>query len=233
MKTEDPITESFNQALEDYFYLMDRSYPEKGALKLTGDRYKLSTDLRNLLYRGVTSRENSEKRSARLVDKPHDMLIIDGYNVLFTLLNYRLGRMVFVSVDNICRDNGSLYGKIRDENLFVECAGLMAEYLGCSAVPEIIVYLDEPVSFSRDHRRILSLELKKQAVSCRIEVVPSADHAILMHATGIIASSDSNILDRSDNPVFDLPRKILESKFNARLYNLYERFIAGSSNGKK
>ncbi len=233
MKTDDITTGSFNQALEDYFYLMDRGYPEKGALKLTGDRYKLSTDLRNLLYRGVTSRENSEKRSARLVDKPHDLLIIDGYNVLFTLLNYRLGRMVFVSVDNICRDNGSLYGKIKDENLFEECAGLMAEYLGCSAIPEVIVYLDEPVSFCRDHRRILSLELKKQGVLCRIEVVPSADRAILLHTFGTIATSDSNILDRSDNPVFDLPRKILESKFNARLYNLYERFIGGTSIGKK
>ena len=90
MKTDNPDSELFQQALKDYFYLIDRSYPEKGSLKLVGDRYMLSTDLRNLLYRGVTSRENSKQRSARLVDTPHAPLIIDGYNVLFTLLNYRL-----------------------------------------------------------------------------------------------------------------------------------------------
>jgi hypothetical protein len=30
---------SFQNGLADYFYLIDRGYPEKGALKLVGDRY--------------------------------------------------------------------------------------------------------------------------------------------------------------------------------------------------
>ena len=224
MKTNDPNSELFQQSLKDYFYLIDRGYPEKGSLKLTGDRYKLSTDLRNLLYRGVTSHENSKQRSDRLVDTPHELLIIDGYNVLFTLLNYRLGRMVFISADNICRDNGSLYGKIKDEKLFTECACLMTSYLKKLPVTEVIIYLDEPVSFSRDHQRIISHELKKQKITNKTEVLRSADQAILLHASGIIASSDSSILDRSELPLFDLPRKILETEFHAELYNLYEYF---------
>ena len=140
--------ETFRKALADYFYLIDRGYPEKGSLKLTGDRYKLSSGLRTLLYRGVTSSEDSEKRRTRITNKPRDLLIIDGYNVLFTLLNYRLGRLVFISFDNICRDNGSLFGKIKDEELFTDCTVFLEEYLRNLTGLEIVLYLDEPVSFA-------------------------------------------------------------------------------------
>jgi len=230
MNPDYPNNETFQKALADYFYLMDRGFPEKGSLKLTGDRYKLSSKLRTLLYRGVTSCKNSEKRRARLTDEPHDLLIIDGYNVLFTLLNYRLGRLVFVSFDNICRDNGSLFGKIRDEELFADCTVFLAEYLGNLKGLEIILYLDEPVLFSRNHQQILKTELNKYDIKARVEVVHSADEAILTHTRGIIATSDSNILDHSVNPVFDLSRKILESKFNANLYNLYNFYLKVTGN---
>lgn len=216
------INETLHKALADYFYLIDRGYPEKGSLKLTGDRYKLSSDFRTLLYRGVISRENAKNRSARLTDNPEDLLIIDGYNVLFTLLNYRLGRLVFISADNICRDNGSLFGKIRQKNFFTDCVLLLVEYLKNISVKEIIIYLDEPVSFSLDHQHIISLEMKKENLRFRTEVVHSADQAILMHSSGTIATSDSNILDRTENPVLDIPRKILESKFGAKFFNLRE-----------
>jgi len=222
--------ELFHQALADYFYLMNRGYPEKGALKLTGDRYKLSTDLRTLLYRGVTSVENSLKRSARLVDIPKGILIIDGYNVLFTLLNYRLGRLVFISADNICRDNGSLFGKIRNENLFGDCAVLLTEYLKNWSDLEVILYLDEPVSFSRKHQWMIGLELKKHNIDGKVELVHSADQAILMHTSGVFATSDSNVLDHSCNPILDIPRKILESRFHTMLFNLYELLIASKKN---
>ncbi len=219
--------DSLHKALADYFYLMNRGYPEKGSLKLTGDRYKLSTDMRTLLYRGVTSREKSLKRNSRLVDKPEKLLIIDGYNVLFTLLNYRLGRLVFVSADNICRDNGSLFGKIRNEKYFIECTCIMAEYIQNFSNLEVILYLDEPVSFSRNHQQIIEEEFKKLEIKAKTKVVHSADQAVLMHTSGTIATSDSNVLDHSTNPVVDIPRKILESKFHAMLFNLYGLLIGG------
>ena len=230
MKTEHLTNELFHQALADYFYLMNRGYPEKGALKLTGDRYKLATDMRTLLYRGVTSIENSSKRCVRLVDVPINPLIIDGYNVLFTLLNYRLGRLVFIGADNFCRDTGSLFGKIRNEKLFEDCASLLADYLKDLQVADIVLYLDEPVSFSRKHQYMINLELKKHNCQGRVELVHSADRAVLMHGPGTIATSDSTVLDNSENPLFDLPRKILEAKFNPALFNLYDLLIAGRKN---
>ena len=132
--------------------------------------------------------------------------------------------MVFISADNICRDNGSLYGKIKDEKLFTECACLLVAHLKKLPVPEVILYLDEAVSFSRNHRNIISLELAKQELANKTEVVHSADQDILLHTSGIIASSDSSILDRSNLSLLDLPRKILETEFKAKLYNLYEYF---------
>lgn len=96
----------FEHGLKDYFYLINRGYPEKGSLKLVGDRYKLSKEFRTILYRGVCSSESSANRSRKIINVADSELMIDGYNVLFTLLNYRLGRFVFISTDSLCRDAG-------------------------------------------------------------------------------------------------------------------------------
>jgi hypothetical protein len=44
--------QEFTSACRDYFYLIDKNYPERGSLKIVGDRYRLSGDQRTILYRG-------------------------------------------------------------------------------------------------------------------------------------------------------------------------------------
>jgi hypothetical protein len=87
-------SDEFNNALLDYFYLIDRNFPEKASLKLVGDRYRLVSELRTLLYRGICSEKKASDRRKRITNNREGLLIIDGYNVLFTLLSYRLGRFV-------------------------------------------------------------------------------------------------------------------------------------------
>ena len=58
----------FKQACRDYYYLIDRNYPERGTLKLIGDRYRLSGDQRTVLYRGISSQERSDMRKMLLVN---------------------------------------------------------------------------------------------------------------------------------------------------------------------
>src|SRR5512145_134791 len=102
------LTDSFSQACTDYFYMVDHHYPERSVLKLVGDRYLLSGDQRTVLYRGISSLKRSSLRNAFLTkDTGGKQLIVDGYNVLFTLLNYRLGKITFVSTDGIVRDAGA------------------------------------------------------------------------------------------------------------------------------
>src|SRR5512145_58928 len=120
------LDENFWNACWDYFYLVDHEFPERGVLKLVGDRYRLDGDQRTVLYRGISSKKRSEIRKSLLTHVVEGKeLVIDGYNVLFTLLNYRLGRIMFIGTDNYLRDAGSLHGKLRDEKIFEECMDLM------------------------------------------------------------------------------------------------------------
>ncbi|MGD2035160.1 MAG: DUF434 domain-containing protein [Bacteroidales bacterium] len=211
---------NFEKGLLDYFYLIDRDYPEKGALKLVGDRHRISKELRIILYRGVSSRQNSVRRARRLVKKPSGRLIIDGYNILLTLLNYRLGHFVFISTDSICRDAGSLFGKIKKDNFFSDCLTLLMEYLNAYRQVEFDIYLDSPVPSSKKHKKKLSEIIATQKLPGNVHAVDSADLSIKDHHEGTIATSDSAIIDQTLNPVLDIPRQIIESKYNTRLYDI-------------
>jgi hypothetical protein len=213
-------TDEFQKALDDYFYLIDHNYPEKGSLKLVGDRYQLSSELRTILYRGICSSQRAHARIQRLTITPERLLAIDGYNILFTLLNYRLGRFVFISNDNICRDAGSLFGKIKKEDLFVDCAYILVNHLCCYKNLPVIIYLDSPVSFSINHKQLLNCLLQKNSIDGYAEVVHSADHALKQLENCTLATSDSALIDACSNAVMDLSRQIIEKKYNAVLFNI-------------
>ena len=65
------INEDFKLACRDYFYLVDHHFPERGVLKLVGDRYRLDGDQRTVLYRGISSRKRSDMRHNLLVSGYH------------------------------------------------------------------------------------------------------------------------------------------------------------------
>lgn len=213
----------FENALADYFYLIDRGYPEKGSLKLVGDKYKLETTQRTVLYRGVCSSVKSFSREQKLTHEIHEPLIVDGYNVIFTILNYRLGRFVFLSTDSVCRDAGSLFGKIRKEKLFGECAELLANAIKHMGQPRTIIYFDSPVSFSKQHRSLMDELLSVQNIDHEVNIVHSADGAIKEHISGTLATSDSVLIDASHNPVIDLSRKIIEENYDTTLFSLKQK----------
>lgn len=214
-------SEVFSKAIKDYHYLVDNKYPEKGSLKLVGDRYRLSTEERTILYRGVCSSAQRKLICQRLIKQDGGLLIIDGYNVLITLLNYRLGHKVFISTDNMCRDAGALFGKIRDEQRFSECIELLLNYLKSAGYSAFTIYLDEPVSKSRQHSILLQEELTHRSLAGTVELVRSADEALSTHRSGVLATSDSAILMHSVLPVLDIPRYIIENHYHARLTDLY------------
>jgi hypothetical protein len=212
----------FNKALSDYYFLITNEYPEKGSLKIVGDRYHLRTEVRTLLYRGITSTEKSKKRTSRIVPDPITPLLIDGYNVLMTLMNYRLGRFVFISTDGICRDAAWQFGKIGSEPVFNECIILLTDFLRLFRNLQIIIYLDNSNKNCREHSDLLKINTEDNT---RIERVASADNSLLKHQEGTIATSDSEIIDGSILPVFDIPLRIITEKYQARLYSLKKKLI--------
>jgi hypothetical protein len=205
----------FILACRDYFYLVDRNYPEKGTLKLVGDRYRLSGDQRTILYRGISSSEKSLRRKSKLVkwNGNGSQLLIDGYNVIFTMLNYRLGRAMFISTDTILRDAGSLHGRIKDDSFFMDCAGMLLRYLATNPPACVRLFFDSPVSHSERHAAEISGIMDMLSIKGSCSVVRSADHMLKQFTEGIISTSDTAIIDNSALPVTDLPRQVLEDAF--------------------
>jgi len=212
---------NFIMGARDYRYLQDRKYPQKGTLKLVGDRYKLSGDQRTVLYRGISSKECSGKRKSRLTtDIKNKTLIIDGYNVLFTILNYRLGKLVFISTDGILRDAGSLHGKIRNEEIFSECISLLLGYLITRKPSYLNIFLDSPVSHSAKHKDIIDNSLNEYSLSGCCKLVKSPDFEIKQNSSGVICTSDTAIIKKTNTSIADLPRAVLEYNFGCNFIDL-------------
>ncbi len=213
--------ENFRQGALDYFYLQDRNYPQKGTLKLVGDRYKLSGDQRTVLYRCISSSISSNNREKRLTTIIQDkILYIDGYNVLFTILNYRLGRLVFISTDGILRDAGSLHGKIRNDELFYDCITLLFDYLTLKTPACLNIFLDSPVSHSAKHKSTIDKALEQYSIKGSCQLVKSPDYEIKQNSEGVICTSDTAIIDRTENLIADIPRAVLEKKFKYKLFKI-------------
>lgn len=215
-------------AVRDYEWLLDRGYPDRGSLKLVGDRYRLNSDERNLLYRGVSALPAARLRSSRRIpgkrlsrrglSRSHagSRLWIDGYNVLFTVLNYLLGRPVFISRDGFVRDIGGVRGRVlQEDRLFDAAESLLRVLSGATpASMPVILLIDEPVDRSREHaRRIRVLAATAlPAFECRVENGVDSN-LIGIGAPDLIATSDSRIIDDASAGVIDLARETLSREF--------------------
>jgi hypothetical protein len=224
------LNEQFMNACRDYSYLVNRYYPERGTIKMVGDRYRLTRDQRTVLYRGITANEKSQMRKSMLVGNIRNRtLAVDGYNVLFTLLNYRLGRFTFIATDNVLRDAGSLHGKLRDESTFLACVLLMTDFLTLMQPASVDIFLDSPVSHSEKHAQAIREILNKCSFPGTCQVIRSADFALKHFPYEVLATSDTVIMEKASRPVVDLPRMILEKQYQADFINISDLLLLPGS----
>jgi hypothetical protein len=191
-------TDSFKQAANDYLFLLNKNYPEKQTLKLVGDRYRLSGVQRTALYRGITSDEKARSRKAKLTDDLQDKkLYIDGYNILFTFMNYLLGKTLFIGNDGILRDAGETYGKIENEKLLHKAMDMLLDILAekSGEYLALVIYLDTPVANSDTHLLELKKKMHRRSIEGNVLLVKSADAELKKLTHGVIATSDSEIID--------------------------------------
>jgi hypothetical protein len=215
------IDQDFVLACSEYFFLIDRHYPEKGVLKLVGDRYRLSGDQRTVLYRGISSEKRAALRSHLLTENiTGKRVLIDGYNVLFTLINYRFGKITFISTDDILRDAGSLHGKLKDYSTLNSCIDMLIEYISGEKPSRAEIYLDSPVSHSEKHAGLIKEKLLKNGIQGDCHVLKSADWALRHGSDCILATSDTGIIEKALLPVIDLPRLILHRNYKAEFLKM-------------
>ncbi len=217
----DVITDEFKKALHDYAYLLNRDYPRKTILKIVGDRYLLNTFQRILLSRGLFSDRDVEGRIRKTVQGMEGKeLFIDTYNVLFTVCNYLLGRLVFIGNDRFVRDTGEVYGKPHDDPVFARGIDLCLSYLEKQKPSRVEFLIDSPVSHSAKLAGNLREGIARHRMEGDAQVDKNPDARLIRLDRGIVASSDSDILDHTELPVLDLAHQVLEDNFELHLPDL-------------
>jgi hypothetical protein len=211
-----PFSDHLLQAAGEYLWLLSKEYPQKTALKMVGDKFMLPRDMRQILYRGVVPEQLAKSRLAKIgsVEKG-DIVLIDTYNVLFTVNNYLLGRPLFISNDGMLRDAGEMRGRIINKPQFSRSVTLMLETMQNWPAASYIHYLDEPVAYSGR----LSIELCKDMVQMGINgdayTVRSPDQKLIQEQSDAICTSDGAIIDHYQGKVIDLPRFLLQNVFQS------------------
>lgn len=201
--------------------MLSRGFPQSPVLKLVGDKFMLPRDMRQILYRGIVADEQAQSRCKKIgAIAKGDLVLIDTYNVLFTVNNYLLGRPVFISNDGLMRDAGEMRGRIINKPQFSRAVSLMLDVLLMWTGATYVHYLDEPVS----HSGRLSMELCKDMVQMGIEgdayTVQSPDQILKKKKSDAICTSDGGIIDHYRGKVIDLPRFLLQHFFQADIPRL-------------
>jgi hypothetical protein len=224
---------SFPEALQDYRFLKNRGYPVKAALKLVGDRWRLTGQERNCLFRGVFAEADCRSRRLKLVPPASvrgQALGVDWYNVLITVESYLKGHPVFLADDGLLRDSSGVHGSYRPGKVTEAALRSILAALALMAPSRLELFLDSPISFSGDMAEDLR---RREPVPCPVEVSvsPSADYP-LKSFPGVVATSDSSIIDREGvGRVVDLARFVLESGYGVRVPGMEGMFTPPAAPG--
>ena len=207
--------------ISDYLYLLERAYSEKSALKLVGDHYRLDKTERNILFRGVFNKKVVKYRKAKqtkLYRIKNYPLSIDGYNNIITLESYLKGKPVFMAMDGLLRDSSGIHGSFKQSPLTEKSIELLLEFCQLHKPQEIVIYLDQPVSYSGELAKYIQTKIMQKKLSGTVKVVPSADY-FLKNEKGIVSTSDSAIIDNC-RMCIDLPYYIISKKFKKNVPQL-------------
>ena len=199
------------RAAEDFRYLLNRGYPRKAALELVGNRYGLTADERHLLHRGVFSDTDARRRGSKRIPirtLRQKKLAIDGYNVLITVEAALAGRPLVLADDGFTRDISGLSGNFRRSQKTDEALRRILEVLKQGKPQQTLFLFDAPISRSGRLAREVRDRLQEAGLAGDAMAVPVPER-ILLGFPGIVATSDTAIIDRSQE-VLDLAGYLLK-----------------------
>ncbi len=215
------ISPGFKKAVSHYLYMLERDYPKRPLLKLIADKFQLNKIQRNLLLRGIAPKATSTFRAKKKTDNiSGQSLFIDFYNIYLTICNYNYGATLFICTDTYLRDCGEIYGKIKDDSLVLKIISLILSHIRDSKPQQAVFILDSPVSGSGDTAGYLNRELKKNDISGTAYTRRSPDYELKKLKNGIIATSDSIIIEKTAAKVYDLAYYILKKNYQPDFLNL-------------
>ncbi len=185
------------EAAADLSWLLSRGYVNPSALKLVGDRYRLTARQRTAVERAACSDADLARREARRVEAGRlqgRTLWLDGYNVLTTVEAALAGGVILAARDGTYRDMASMHGSYRKVTETRPALELIGRVIAALGVSECRWYLDRPVSNSGRLKRVIQETAAARGWTWSVELVPDPD-PILIQTDQIVATADSVILD--------------------------------------
>ncbi len=223
------LNKKFKDAVRDLMYLLEKNYPKKPSITLVGNRYRLDSDERMILYRGVFKTSDAVIRIKKIRVLPSVVpgkLAIDGYNVLITIESYLLGKTVFRSLDGFVRDISGVYGNFKYTETTQRSIELLADYTRNLPIKErgkkgdLMVYLDAPVSKSGELAAYIRRFFKASGIQSCVEVLANPDSRLIEEGeSGAVATSDTVIADKVPICV-DIPGYIITHVLKKRIPDL-------------
>ena len=220
------------KAAEDFRYLLNRGYPRKVTLELVGNRYGLTFDQRHLLHRGVFSWTDSQARRKKKItiqEIRNEDLAIDGHNVLITTEAGLSGRPLILGDDGFIRDISGLSGSFKKTETTENAIQLIINVLKKMKPRQTLFLFDAPISMSGKLAQEVRGLLKRENLSGDAIAV-KVPEKILIGFPGVIATSDTAIIDRSKK-ILDLAGYILRKK--TKLESLFQLKRKRGSVGKR
>lgn len=237
MKTEELFADSaFRCAASDYRWLREHGYPESPSLKLVGDKHRLSRTARNILYRSVIPVQVAENRRRRLIPLEASShmglggrtLVVDAYNVVLTVLNYRLGHPVFRCADDLIRDAGGAKRRVNRLTVFLSVLDELASLLIAAGPNRAELYFDRPFSGSETHAAAMDASAADAAALIDCRLVDHADRAVVeavrSASDAVLCSSDSGIIDATEAPLADIADRLLATTYGVSVPSIRSVF---------
>jgi hypothetical protein len=205
------------KAAEDFRYLLNRGYPRKASLELVGNRYKLTFNHRHLLHRGVFSHSDSESRRKKIIsikEVKNKDLAIDGHNVLITIEAGLSGRPLILADDGFIRDISGLSGSFKKTEVTEKALQWIVALLKKWGPRHTLFLFDAPISKSGILAKELRTLLKKENLPGDA-LAMKVPEKTLIGFQGVIATSDTAIIDRSEK-VIDLAGEIIRIRIGSK-----------------
>ena len=167
---------AITEAVKDYSALLDKGYltRRRSSLLVTGTGLMQKQDDP---FSRCRDKDSAGRAHLRLQAAPRaeQLLAVDGYNVIFTLVNYRKGHPLFISTDGLLRDAGGARGRFSREADFDEALSMMHRFAVQKGLPVKAVYFDSPVSCSALHSKKTREVFASSGVDVQVELAQSAD----------------------------------------------------------
>jgi hypothetical protein len=198
-------------AAADFLYLLDREYPRSASLQLVGNRYNLDRLHREVLHRGVFSRQAATQRRKRLVapeQLAHYTLLVDGHNVIITTESSLVGRPLIAANDGLIRDVAGISHRYRISSQTHDVIENLCRFLHNYRPKETLFFLDAPIRQSGELAGRIRAGLKSWDLPGKAQAL-SVPEKRLVGAEGVVASSDSAVLD-GVRQAFDLAAAVIQ-----------------------